>query len=88
MNHIPNFDDFVNEGKTIGSLSDADDELYVEAKELMTKETEKFLKGLEMKLKPILRKASKDGEWVITSNLQRFATEGGLIDLHKTRFLS
>jgi hypothetical protein len=73
-----------NEGKTIGTLSDEDDDLYLEAKELLAKEYEKFLKTVEPKLMKIISKASKDN--VLKTNLQSKAAND-LVDVYKIGFL-
>jgi len=86
MKHIHTFDDFLNEGKTIGTLSDEDDAIYVEAKELLIDEYTKFLKAVEPKLKKIVDKASKDAQWVLKSNLQTQATNAP-VDIYKIGFL-
>lgn len=79
-------EDPTNEGKNIGTLSDEDDALYVEAKELLIKEYEKFLKAVDPKLMKIINKASKDAQGVLKSNLQSQAANG-LVDVYKEGFL-
>lgn len=78
--------EIVNEGKTIGTLSDEDDAIYLEAKELFKKEYEKFLKDVGPKLKKIVNKSSDKGKSVISSNLENLASTD-LIDIYKLDFL-
>ena len=87
MKHIKSYEGFsenVNEGKTIGTLSDEDDNLYVEARELLAKEYEKFLKTVEPKLMKIIGKADK--VIVLATNLQSQAAND-LVDVYKMGFL-
>lgn len=84
MKHIQSYNNFLSEGKTIGTLSDEDDNLYLEAKELLAKEYEKFLKTVEPKLMKIIGKADKPV--VLATNLQSQAAND-LVDVYKIGFL-
>jgi hypothetical protein len=75
----------VNEGKTIGTLSDEDDAIYVEARDLLAKELEKSFTEIGKKVQKIIDKGEKKG--VMVSNLQAKASND-LVDVYRIKFLT
>jgi len=88
MKHITTFQNFLNEsiseGKTIGSLSDEDDAIYVEAKDLLAKELQKAYEEAGKKVQKVIDKAENKG--LIVSNLQA-QSANDLVDVYRAKFL-
>lgn len=74
----------IDEGKTIGSLSNEDDAIYVEAKDLLAKELQKAYEEVGKKVQKVIDKAENKG--LIVSNLQAQAAND-LVDVYRLKFL-
>jgi len=85
---IKSFDAFkLNEGTPIRNLSQEDNDIYLEAKELLKKEFENFIKDVSPKLKKIANKATYKGEGSIMINLEKQLSGQYLIDDFYNKFM-
>jgi hypothetical protein len=77
----------INEGSPIRNLSQEDNDIYLEAKELLKKEFEKFIKDISPKLKKIASTATYKGEVSIMLNLEKQLSGQYLIDGFYDKFM-
>ena len=87
MKHLKDFasfNKFMNEGKTIPALSDADDVIYTKAKDELTKELSKAFEDVGKKIQKIVDKA--ENKSIIVSNLQS-QVANDLVDVYRQKFL-